>query len=376
MKFTKLAYPALLALTFGLIGGCGSDDDDATGKCAGVDCGPHGTCNGATGDCDCELGYAGTFCESCAAGFRPEGNVCVQDQCITDDNCSDAIGCNGVEKCVGGICRPGTPIDCGPNGTCLEPDGRCECAPGFHLGSTTCIPNDCNGNAECDDNLVCNGEERCVGATCEPGLPINCGNHGTCQEPDGICDCEEGYQLDDKNNVCLKDECTDDTECDDGIACNGEETCPAGSCVAGTEVTCQENATCQEPDGDCVCDDGFVDDEGTCVPELEVIGSYDDGTLGHEITQNEWTIDTSTVFAISQYDNDADFLVAQNDSANTENPDLWSRFDWTYDTGDLYYCHIVGDAADEATAAADETADPADLATGCAGDVWTKLNPI
>lgn len=374
MKFTRLAYTAFVALTFGLMGGCGSDDEESSASpCAGVSCG-NGTCNGTTGQCDCAVGWAGTYCNECAVGYRPEGSACVEAQCTLDAHCSDQVACNGIETCEGGVCRPGTAVDCGEGGFCNEPAGACTCSAGYHLDNGICAANQCTQPSDCDDGLVCNGVETCAGNTCQFGTPNNCGGHGTCQEPSGACECDAGYH--NENATCLKDQCTTPEECDDGVACNGTEQCVGGGCTAGTAVTCGANSTCEEPDGTCACDDGFVDDgTGVCVAELEIIGSYtDDWNYDHDITQTEWTMDTS-VFHISQYENDDDFLVAQNDAANQYNPDLWSRFDWTLDGTDLYYCQIAFDAATEAAALADTSADRADLATGCAGFEWSKLTP-
>ena len=38
--------------------------------------------------------------------------------------------------------------------------------------------------------------------------------------------------------------CTDDLECDDGLFCNGSETCSSGSCVAGAPVACGDGVSC------------------------------------------------------------------------------------------------------------------------------------
>ncbi len=108
---------------------------------------------------------------------------------------------------------------------------------------------------------------------------------------------------------------------------------------------------------------------------LAIIGSYTDNYgSSHDIAQDSWTMGNS-VFHIELVDNNGNFLVAQNDAANSYNPELYSRFDWTFDQGTLYYCQIAYDAADLGTALQNTTAARADLAAGCNGFAWTTLTP-
>ena len=84
-------------------------------------------------------------------------------------------------------------------------------------------------------------------------------------------------------------------------------------------------------------------------------------------------------WAIADFDNDAQWVVAQNASDNTWGPDLWTRFDWTTDAdGTLYFCMATYTAETKADAmAADEsdTSNPAE--TGCRGSsMWTPLFPV
>ncbi len=96
----------------------------------------------------------------------------------------------------------------------------------------------------------------------DPCAEVSCGDHGTCDPTDGTCQCDNGY-AGDACDECASDfvmvaddcvaACTGDADCDDGLACNGEETCGAdGLCQVGTAVDCLETETCLEPDGVCV----------------------------------------------------------------------------------------------------------------------------
>jgi len=77
---------------------------------------------------------------------------------------------------------------------------------------------------------------------------------------------------------------------------------------------------------------------------------------------------------IHYFDNTTKMAVAQNDTANGFNPNLWSRFDWTEVDGVKYFCHTTFDAGsmeDAANAFAPDATDP--LTGGCGGYPWTPL---
>lgn len=130
------------------------------------------------------------------------------------------------------------------------------------------------------------------------------------------------------------------------------------------------------PDDD---DSAPDDDDDTAVEELALIGTWlDEWTTFHVITGEQWrsgTAPNDSVYVISQYDNDAGWLVAENGERNAFNPGAWSRFDWTWVDDQLYYCTTAFDAATEQAAldtAAAEATDP--TASGCGGFAWTSMN--
>jgi hypothetical protein len=82
------------------------------------------------------------------------------------------------------------------------------------------------------------------------------------------------------------------------------------------------------------------------------------------------------LFHIAAYSNPFEYVIAQNDAANTFNPSLWSRFDWVTFSSHLYYCQTAYAALTEADAMATPRADASNPAvTGCGGAfAWTALN--
>lgn len=176
-------------------------------------------------------------------------------------------------------------VDCGLYGECNPEDGTCTCDPGYQ-------------GALCDE--------------CE----IDCGDHGTCILQTASCQCDVGYtgeacdECDDGyvpvSGECQKG-CQDSTECDDGEACNGEESCDADHvCQPGTAVACGSNAHCEEPDGECVCDNGYGWDGQACARTF--ISTFDDLTLDPESYWNgsdeSGGFQSGTAYFLNNYDPD------------------------------------------------------------------------
>lgn len=202
-----------------LLAACGSDPSD-------------GTCQ-VDADCVNE--------DMCTAGTCGGDGMCV----YADVSCDDGVFCNGAETCSPNLgCQAGAPptVDDGVACTvdsCDEDADRVVNAP---------------DHGSCADALFCNGEEVCDPvADCQPGEPAG----------DGI-----GCTTD----VC--DEATqtivstpDDSNCDDGLFCNGAEQCDAAAdCVAGT------------PPGDGIgCTDDMCDETTDTVMSIPNDNYCDDG---------------------------------------------------------------------------------------------------
>lgn len=112
----------------------------------------------------------------------------------------------------------------------------------------------CTVNAECDDGLYCNGWETCVNNVCQAGTAPNCADAVACTTDS----CNEA------TDSC--DHTPNNAACNDGLACNGAETCNATlGCQSGTAVTCDDGVACTtdactEPGGTC----GYTPNNAAC----------------------------------------------------------------------------------------------------------------
>ena len=124
-------------------------------------------------------------------------------------------------------------------------------------------------------------------------------------------------------------------------------------------------------------DTGTTDTGADAGTTNDILGVWVDGFGGsHWITEDRWQSGWgpgALRFAALEWDTDAMWLVAQNDSDNAFNPDLFSRFEWTFDGEQLYYCQSVFDGASADEARDAERADAADLDAGCSGFGWSSL---
>jgi len=250
-------------------GNCAESCNEANDTCtasdpAGSTCDDGLFCNGAdtclAGTCQT---HAGDPCPgpdgdgNCAESCNEVANTC--DAPDTDGSvCSDALFCNGNDTCSSGLCsvHAGDP--------CPGADGDGNCAESCNEGTGACNAPDANG-AACTDGVFCNGVD-----TCSSGL---CSSHvgDPCPGPDGDANCAESCNE-------IADTCTAadpfGATCNDGLFCNGADTCAAG--------TCQNHAgdPCPGADGDANCVESCNEAADNCLSADPVGSACGDQTVG------------------------------------------------------------------------------------------------
>jgi len=288
------------ALATGAAGGCSTNPECDDGLfCNGAE-----TCNAGT----CQAGTAPNCADAvaCTTDSCNEGT----DSCDHTPNngaCSDGLFCNGSETCHVTLgCQAGTAPNCADAVACTTDS--------CNEGTDSCdhTPN----NGACSDGLFCNGSETChVTLGCQAGTAPNCADavactDDSCNEGADSCDhvandanCDDGLfcngdetcsvtlgcqaggdpcpgqVCDEGTDTCAN--CIDDGDCSDGLFCNGAETCNAGSCQAGAAPNCADAVacttdSCNEGTDSCdhtpnnaACDDGLFCNGGeTCNASL------------------------------------------------------------------------------------------------------------
>jgi hypothetical protein len=158
----------------------------------------------------------------------------------------------------------------------------------------------------------------------------------------------------------------------------GSTSATTGSATTGSATTGSTGEGATDTD----TESGTDTDTGTSTgaDALEIEGLYSEPFAEHDITSALWTIAYEgadpSLFSIVWYDNELDTLIAQNDAMNDFNPNLWSKFQWTYAGDALWFCQIVFDAASQLDAESGPDADPSDPgAGGCGMFPWSELTP-
>lgn len=186
-------------------------------------------CNGSE-VCNLTQGCKPGTAPNCSDGVACTTDTCneANDTCVHTTNnaaCNDGQFCNGTETChITQGCKAGTPVNCADafsctTDSCDESTDSCKHKP---------------VNSACNDGLYCNGVESCSATQgCIAGSPPNCSDNVSCTTDA----CNES------NDTCSHT--TNNTACNDGLYCNGTETCHATQgCKPGTAITCSDGVAC------------------------------------------------------------------------------------------------------------------------------------
>jgi len=188
-----------------------------------------------TFDIQCDDGDPCTddFCDI-APGASQGSGVCnneVVDNGLAGDHngpdCDDGLACNGQETCQGatvitceGTCTGGE----NPGDTCIR---ATDCTRGGVCSNQVCA----GTTTACIDNIDCGSQT----GTCQPGTPPDCAAGGE------VCD-ENAVPV----AMCVPP-CSVDADCNDDIACNGVEVCGLdGVCTSPGNPCGSAGATCLE----------------------------------------------------------------------------------------------------------------------------------
>jgi len=205
---------------------------------------------------------------SCVEGVcDPQTAACVIQPIANGTPCDDGNLCSLGERCAGGVCTNGVPVDCS------SLDG--ECTIGVCRNSTgACEPAILADGSLCEDGDPCTTGEVCTGGTCGGATPVDCSHLdaqcrvGVCNPSTGGCestDVNEGLFCNDSSVCTVGERCAtgacgggiaanEGGACDDGSICTSGETCSAGTCGGGAPAN-----------GGLPCDDGDLCNIGeTC----------------------------------------------------------------------------------------------------------------
>jgi hypothetical protein len=236
---------------------CTNDFADPGAACAcfhepldpGTTCSDNNACT--TGEV-CDGTSAANSCNGGSPVDCNDDNPCTNDSCNTGTGCvhasntnacNDGNVCTVGDRCGGGECNSGTPIDCNDNNDCT--DDVCDPSVGcVHI----------NNADACDDGNACTVDDACGGGACRGGPAVVCNDFNPCTTD--TCNPASG---------CVSVPNTN--SCDDGNACTTGDTCDGGTCHPGTATICNDNNPCTDdscdPASGCVftnnanaCDDG------------------------------------------------------------------------------------------------------------------------
>ena len=152
----------------------------------------------------------------------PGTGQCPNPAKLNGTACNDSNACTQSDSCLGGVCTGSNPVVC----TALD---QCHDAGTCNTGTGQCSnPAKTNGTG-CNDSNACTQSDSCQGGVCTGSNPVVCTALDQCHDV-GICNPGTG--------LCSNPAKLDGSACNDGVFCNGADTCSGGACTVHTGDPC------------------------------------------------------------------------------------------------------------------------------------------
>src|SRR5262245_52581106 len=168
MRRTVWILPTILAcvVAAGSAQACVADTEcaDAT-VCNGIETCVAGVCQPGTAP-NCNDGTP------CTTDSCDPVTGCQHAPVPNNTSCSDGNVCNGPETCQSGVCTPGIPPNCVDANPCT--------ADSCSTLLNHCVYTPVSNGTPCADANVCNGAETCQGGLCAPGTALDCNDGDDC----------------------------------------------------------------------------------------------------------------------------------------------------------------------------------------------------
>jgi len=211
--------------------------------------------------------YGDDVTDSKVAITKPRVNLGNSVDALPDSVCEDNDG-DGYGDPESVYCTH-PDLDCDDTNGDIHPNAD-EVCDGIDNNCAAGIDEEPAATESCDNGAYCDGQEACSTGTCQSGTPVDCNDGVGCTDDS----CNE------TTDSCENME--NDSNCDDGLWCNGAETCDTVSdCQAGTAPDCDDGAgctvdscneatdSCDNVPSDALCDDGlFCNGAEACVDGL------------------------------------------------------------------------------------------------------------
>lgn len=215
--------------------------------CAANSCSVHGACDAKSGVivCQCDAGYTGIACTSCASGYHSDG----QGGCPANPQCQPAscpahASCDASSGVIACTCATGY------QGAACD-----SCSTGFKLQSGSCVPSDCAHAPSCGPHGTCNDQGGSPLCVCAAGFAgAACDQCATGFSGASCATCATGYHADGHGGCAVNQQCQ-------ANSCPATASCDASSGVVQcTCATGYQGAACDS------CASGFKLQGGSCVP--------------------------------------------------------------------------------------------------------------